>query len=669
MADVTADSRNWFLRISSGTIFGPVSMQGLVTWAEQGQVQAGNEVSRDRKQWQAAESLPELNISWYIEDADQQLIGPFHKRVAETIIAKGAGTGEGRLVSGADADLSRLRTTAAAQSAGVREGEHPELNLDPATPADNAPTDAAPAAWSEERESFRLRIAELEAQTRNLLRAAEKESRSRNRQIESARRQIASLEDELQALRQSPAEPDEPDADVPSDAEKTALEAALETARQEIRDLRQAAERESDTLHARISELEQQQAAAAAAEETAAALDRLRVEHAKQQNTLETERAEREALRGRFAALEQAAAADTGRLREQLDQQEQQIAARTEELGRLRSDQMQLQSARKDVEALKVRIAELIGQIAEHATTNEAIEELQARCTTLESSLRNEQVTYAELLIYSNSRDQEHQEAMHEAAGRQAALQTQLDETSAGARSLEERLKELSAQEPARLRELNARLREQETLLAGVLVEAQQVTNRLLASERESFTALRDSSVERQTLLQERLAALQKLRGGETRDVFEREAKVRTDRANSARTQDALATLQQDHARYVRQVEAREHELVNRIRLLELEEDRLKERVAEAEPLYQRNQRLTERLQDREQKLAKERQQRSIEQAQLEEAHQTLMDQIESRRQKDDRLPLTPGSGESAEPSALPARETFRAPPWMRLRK
>ncbi len=598
MADQKEDSRSWFLRIASGTVFGPVSTQGLVTWAAQGRVLAGNEVSTNRKQWCNAESLSDLDISWYIEDDERLLTGPFHRRVAEKIIASGAGQGGGRLVPAAEADPGRVRRPetsrpGAASSGVASSGAQPELDLEGAASGTFAPAEAAPAAWIEEREGLRLRIAEIETQTQNLLRAAEKETRALNRQLDNARKQIAAQQAELEELRQLAAGPAEVAAETCNDGEKAALEEALETARREIADRSRAAERESDALRARIAELE-----------------------------------------------------------------------------RLRAEQEQALAARKDVEALKVRIAELVGQIAEHDETAESVAMLQARGARLEEALRRAQGSYTELLAFSNSRDQENQEALQAAGEQQAAMQARLEAAESSVSSLTEQLDAATRQEPVRVRELAARLRDQETLVAGVLAEGMQVAGQLLASERESFAALRDGSVARQTLLQARLAALQKQQGGETGDVFEREAKLRTDRANSARTQDTLDALQQEHARHVRQAEAREHELVNRIRALELEEERLKARVAEAEPLFQRNQHLTELLQDREQKLAQERQQRSIEQAQLEDAHQALMAQIDSARQKDAHLPLAPPEdGEAGAAPPPPARDAFRAPPWMRLRK
>ncbi len=689
MADARSDTRNWFLRISSGTIFGPVSTQGLATWAAQGRVLAGNEISTDRKQWQSAESLPELDISWYIEDGEGVLTGPCHRSVAEKIIATGTGQGDSSIIAAEDADLSRLRKTAASRPGADDNGAaaQPELDLESADATDAATADGDQAAsWIEEREGLRLRIAELESQTQNILRAAEKETRTQNRQLENARKQIATMQAELEELRLLAGDPEAPAADSAACDEKAALEEALETARQEIADLRRTAERDSDTRQARITELEQQLAeasdsadtleklraeqerltAALAAEQSAktelgtrlAQLENADAEAARLREALAAEQSAKAELDARLAQLENADA-EAARLREALDEA-------NEELERLRDEQAQLLSARKDIEALKVRIAELVGQIAEQDATAESVEMLQTRCTTLEASLHQAQESYAELLAFSNGRDQKHLEEQQAAEAQRGALQAQLEAAEASISELRQQLEEVAQQEPARIRELNARLRDQEMLVAGVLAEGRQITEQLLSSEREAFALLRDSSVARQTMLQARLGALKKQQGGETDDVLEREAKLRSDRVNSARTQEALDALLQEHARHVRQAESRERELINRIRVLELEEERLKARVADAEPLFQRNQRLTEQLRDREQELAQERQQRSIEQAQLEEAHQTLMAHIKTARQQEENLPL--GAPEGNDPGAPPPH-AFRPPPWMRLRK
>ena len=47
MTEEENDTRTWFLRISSGVVFGPVPTKALRLWAEQGRVQPGNEISPD----------------------------------------------------------------------------------------------------------------------------------------------------------------------------------------------------------------------------------------------------------------------------------------------------------------------------------------------------------------------------------------------------------------------------------------------------------------------------------------------------------------------------------------------------------------------------------------------------------------------------------------------
>ena len=615
MADGTEDTRNWFLRIASGTIFGPVSTQGLITWAEQGRVLAGNAISTDRKNWQSAESLPELNIAWYVEDAGGQLVGPFHRRAAEKIVEEGLPEGATRLVAAADADLSRLRKPTVGKRDGRSQDGHPELDLDSAPASKETPA-MSPAAWVEERESLRLRIAELEAQGPNLLRAAEKEAKTHARQLESARRQVAALERELEELRLVPTAAVTADEAEMADTERQALEQVLET----------------------CVELQGE-------------IDRLQAQIAKQQEERDQERTASAELQG------------------EIDRLQAQIAKYQEERDQNRSERDALLSARQDVDALKVRIAELGGQIAQQDADHESVEDCERQCVTLEASLQSVRDSYAELIEFSNSRDNEHLQELERAEALRADLQAQLDAATAHAQSLADKLADEQQQEPARLREISARLREQETLLAGIFAEDLQAIEKVLATERESFALLRDSSLQRQSLLQARLTAIQKMQGGETIGVYEREAKVRSDKANSAKLHDELVALQAEHARYARQAETREHELVSRVRLLELEEERLKDRASEAEPLYQRNQHLTELLQDREKKLAQERQQRSIEQAQLEQAHQALIAQMESRKQAEETLKLKPGEGGQPNAAQQPQSPSFRVTPWMRLKK
>ena len=75
----TSDTDNpaqWYLRVGDQTRYGPVSLDRLVAWAREGRIAPGNQVSKDRRHWIAAESLPELEMRWMIQDGAGQQSGP-----------------------------------------------------------------------------------------------------------------------------------------------------------------------------------------------------------------------------------------------------------------------------------------------------------------------------------------------------------------------------------------------------------------------------------------------------------------------------------------------------------------------------------------------------------------------------------------------------------------
>ena len=75
MSEHHEDNRQWFLRINGETIFGPVSTQGLVLWAEQGRILPGHEVSTDRKKWEPATGVDFLGMRWFVDDTQGELRG------------------------------------------------------------------------------------------------------------------------------------------------------------------------------------------------------------------------------------------------------------------------------------------------------------------------------------------------------------------------------------------------------------------------------------------------------------------------------------------------------------------------------------------------------------------------------------------------------------------
>ncbi|MDD5705861.1 MAG: hypothetical protein PHR35_08040 [Kiritimatiellae bacterium] len=572
MADGTPDTRAWFLRIAGGTVFGPVPSKGLIVWAEQGRVAPGNEISTDREHWQPAESLPELAMNWYLEDPSGMLAGPFNRNAAEALIRDGRAAAGTKLVAAADADLSRLRRPVETRRGNGAKDNHPELDLVATARSARPKAEEAPPEWREERENLRLRIAELEEQSRQLLHAAEKETKQHARLQEACRKQIAKLEDDL-----------------------TSHAAELEALRQRLAEF-EAQPGEAESLHKRLADAEARAADA-------------------------------EALRKKLADAEARAV---------------------------------------EVESLRKRVAEAEALAAEAVDTRDRSAESAERNVALNAALDEARAAYAELLSFSNTRDAEHNAQLQAAQTDLAGVKSALESAQARITELEARAATPPpAQDQGMMREATARLREHETLLAGLLTEESATLDQVLAAEREAFTALRESSLLRQNLLQTRLSAVRKLQGGDTADTIEREAQTRADKADSVRVRDSLEALREQHARYVRQAEERERELAGRIRLMASEEERLKARLSETDLLHQRVQDLSATLRDREQELTQERQRRSIEQEQIERAQQGLLRRIEQLESAGAKLPLENEGGETAPKG----RGGFRAMPWMQLKR
>jgi flagellar motor protein MotB len=71
-------SGGWYLKKPDGSQFGPVTLEELVSWAEESRIVSGNQLSSDRKTWVSAETIPELKMVWQVELPDGKVYGPFN---------------------------------------------------------------------------------------------------------------------------------------------------------------------------------------------------------------------------------------------------------------------------------------------------------------------------------------------------------------------------------------------------------------------------------------------------------------------------------------------------------------------------------------------------------------------------------------------------------------
>ena len=69
----------WYVRSEEGSVYGPADAGTLVSWAEEGRINATGFVSRDRKSWIPAQLMDELQMKWVVEAEPGKFFGPFNR--------------------------------------------------------------------------------------------------------------------------------------------------------------------------------------------------------------------------------------------------------------------------------------------------------------------------------------------------------------------------------------------------------------------------------------------------------------------------------------------------------------------------------------------------------------------------------------------------------------
>ena len=82
------EEANWFLKVND-LIYGPITLSTLCDWAAQGRITAENQVSSNRKDWVAAETVPDLKMEWTVELKDGKTYGPFPLLSAPNLVSRG----------------------------------------------------------------------------------------------------------------------------------------------------------------------------------------------------------------------------------------------------------------------------------------------------------------------------------------------------------------------------------------------------------------------------------------------------------------------------------------------------------------------------------------------------------------------------------------------------
>jgi len=110
----------WHLRLQDGKLFGPVSEGELYAWAADCRIGPGQQVSRDRKQWQPVESIPELRMQWHVRLVNGALYGPLNAFAVPHLVREGVAVADAPLTNCEGGAEQPLADALVSEAAAVR---------------------------------------------------------------------------------------------------------------------------------------------------------------------------------------------------------------------------------------------------------------------------------------------------------------------------------------------------------------------------------------------------------------------------------------------------------------------------------------------------------------------------------------------------------------------
>ena len=633
-------AEQWFLRTSGDTVFGPVTPEGLVVWAEQGRVLPGHDVSTDRKKWVPAVSLDFLKMQWYVDNGDGDLRGPLNRAAAEALIKSGKVSDQAHIISAEEVDLPETaeekpkggsdKPAPALQKALTQRIQELELQLNERVrtgkPEANAQT---VGQLTQERDRLVARVTEVETLCETLKRNAEKDLRAAERKLEALRGQNKKLEEQVEDLKAhltlTPPVPEQnaPPADETLVRERDDLrdklaEAEIDNA-QTLEKLEET-QRERDQLQSQVAALGSEQSQL----QSSQAIDILKLEefHEKLNAAQKTNGGLREVLVQKDADIdllqkqlirvkEERALCD-----ENLAESARKYAEVGEQLNTARQETLQWQHACEKHEkerdeaisltdAVERQYSEVLARTEQmkqdfdqlHQANGKCMEETQKAQTRAQEAEHD----FADLLAMANTRDTEYLEKIAE-------------------------LQRFSSQSPEKIAQFYA----DQTAIYQLFKNELETLEKEQESEREHLETLKQISLKRLDLLQERKHALTRQLGAGPADMTRLSAREQTADPAAARIRSEFDNLRFVHERDMRSADERERDLVRKLRMTEAEANRLKTLALEGERAGKQAQELADQLQRREHELAEERKVREAERAQFQASHQALVTRIEN---------------------------------------
>jgi chromosome segregation ATPase len=487
----------WYLKADDGQIYGPIEINQLRDWADNCRIAPGNQISQDKTNWKAVETVPALGMEWMLELASGRTFGPISKEAVREFLNNKAATPSTtvrNVKSGRSTTAGVLLESGGATPAAAPAAPTP---ASPARPTASAATDGDINRLKEELERARKDAAaredSLRAEINQLKQQGQKlEVKGGAQPADEAR--IKTLENESAMLRRE-------------------LEAAQQAADQVDR-LQQQLQQMRDQSSRRESELKLQ-------------VDELA---AKQSDTAATRRiqelgAQLDELKGKLNIADGL-----------ISEKDQQIERQLQQARDLQSG---MQRLKRDLESEVRRLQEELERAIANQKTKELEEQKALYAALREKSADREQVLSGEVeearvrLLEVESRAQSLEDRAAQLSRQLNAAQDSVDEKQAFIQQQQEHVRQL---------EENARTNEQSLLerLHRAEAETKRLSGEVTGQQLQLDDRLREESELREeaTRLQGELEALRAAADQEVSEARAREAEAT---ASLERLRDELA--------------------------------------------------------------------------------------------------------------------------------
>lgn len=83
-------TKEWYVRMSDGNVYGPADVASLVSWAEDGRIDPSSSLSKDRIRWTPAQLMGELEMKWLVELEPGKPLGPYNRKYLVASMADGS---------------------------------------------------------------------------------------------------------------------------------------------------------------------------------------------------------------------------------------------------------------------------------------------------------------------------------------------------------------------------------------------------------------------------------------------------------------------------------------------------------------------------------------------------------------------------------------------------